>query len=325
MVRIGIIGSGRIAERHLQAYKKLKRADVIISDIDGDKAKDTSRRFQIGFMENPEQLIESPDIDAVDICTPTVYHKEVIVKALGNRKHVFCEKPLCQNLAEALEIREAVEKVDRVIMVGYLYRYHPAFQFVKQVLEDKIIGDPHFAIFRLGGRGSHKAWKHQKDKGGGVVLEMLVHKLDLITWFFGDVKLAETMREDLILPRRLIDGQMIEVDAEDFILLRLQADRAQIVCESDLVTPSYMEYIEIHGDNGSLFSSILNFLPTVVYCEKESGIFQSGNNFYQFPTVNLFERELEYFLSTIEGGELETNSIDNAISIMRIVEQIGGA
>ncbi len=322
-VRIGIIGCGKIGERHLNAYKKIEGVEIIVSDIDHSLSKRVADRYGLDWA-TPEQIFRNIDIDAVDICVPTIHHKKFIDAAIEHGKHFFCEKPLVAYLEEGKEIKNKVEKAGIVAMVGYLYRFHPSFELVKNVLEDKVIGDPYFAIFRLGGRGSHKTWKHKKSQGGGAINEMFVHMLDLIIWYFKDVKSVNFAKMDVVLNKREVEGKNIIVDAEDNVLVELETDKCKkVMCESDLLTPSYMNYVEIQGTNGSIWASILDYFPTIVYCKEATGIYNQGNNFFNFPRVDLFEKELRYFVETVKKGETPNlNSINESIKILEVIEEV---
>ncbi len=321
-MKIGIIGGGRIAERHIHGYKHFNDVELFVSDIDGNVTQNLCDKLGVNFSIAPEVILGDSSIDIIDVCTPTPFHKKFIIEAIKRHKHVFCEKPLCQNLKEALEIKKATEGTDRIVMVGYLYRFHPSFQFAKQVLDEGIIGIPHFAILRLGGRGSHREWKHKRGEGGGAINEMLVHKLDLILWFFDRIKAVNSLINETVLPSRNVSGREINVDAEDYVVLDIDANGVKVLCESDLISPSYMDYIEIHGDNGSIFTSILSYFPTIVHCKEARNIYSEGNNFRNFPATNLFEKELSHFLTAIKTGTRNMNSIDESVRIFEIIEQI---
>ena len=323
-MNIGIIGCGKISEKHILGYKNLSDINIVVSDIDVQKAKTIAKNFGAEFVKDINGLISSDEIDAIDICVPTPYHKQYIIKALRANKHVFCEKPLCLNLKEALEIKKWAQKTDRILMVGYLYRFHPAFQFAKKVLDEGIIGTPHFAIFRLGGRGSHMPWKHKKGNGGGAILEMMVHKLDLIVWYFDKISKSKFLLNDVVIKSRKIGDKIYKVNAEDLVLLSLKSDMVNIICESDLISPSYMNYIEIHGDNGSIFTSILHFMPTIVFCKEARGVFNKGNNIFNFSMENLFEKELYHFIECINNNQKPLSSIDDSIKVFKILENVSG-
>jgi len=323
MIHIGVIGCGKIAQKHLNAYRKIENIKVTVSDI-VDKGKTVANNYGASWCDNPDELFKNSSIDAIDVCVPTPSHCEVILKALGNKKHIFCEKPLACNIDEAIQIKQKAEKVKKVVMVGYLYRFHPAFQFVKDIVEERIIGRPYYAIFRLGGRGSHKAWKHLRNTGGGACNEMLVHMLDLILWYFGTPRSVSPLYMETLIKERLINGQKVNPDAEDLIVVKLDMENnVKVLCESDLITPSYMNYLEIHGDNGSIWTSILDFFPTIVYCREPRGIYDRGHNFFNFTKVDLFEQQLRHFVKCIGNNRPPAlNSIDDSIKVMNLLDSI---
>lgn len=320
-VRVGIIGAGKIADRHIAAYKQLGGVELTIADVDAAVAGRKAERF--GLAAAPvRDLLADPALDAVDVCTPVRSHKELIVEALGRGKHVFCEKPLCLDVAEAEEILAATRAARRIVMVGYLYRFHPAFEMVKQWLDQQLIGAPHLGIFRIGGRGGHRAWKHTRSEGGGALNEMLIHKLDLALWFLGGFDDLRVHRVETLLPRRVIEGKERAADAEDYVLLELSCGGANIVCEGDLVSPGYMSYLELHGDNGSIFASMLHYLPTILFLKESRGIFNQGNSFYSFPQVDLFGKEIGHFVTCLRTSSAHANSVEDSIEVLRVVEQI---
>ena len=317
-MKIGIIGAGKISEKHILGYKALGYDQIAIQDISVVLAEEAASRFNITCIEEQDDLISSCDI--IDVCTPVTTHKAIIMKALECGRHVFCEKPLCQNIDEAYEIKACAKEAGKLVMVGYLYRFHPAFQQVKKWIDSNLIGNIHFGIFRIGGRGNHQKWKHMKESGGGCVNEMLLHKLDLINFFLGKIDWVKPLFSEIILKNRQIDGETFEPDAEDNILLQLKANNAIIICQADFTTPSYMEYLELHGAHGSIFTSILGYLPTLLFLKKPSGIYNQGNNHFSFDQVNLFELELDHFFTCIKSGHTNINSVDDSIELMKVVE-----
>ena len=324
MTTIGIIGCGKIAERHIVAYRKLP-VRIILTDAIADAARSLAAQYHVEYREHPEEILTDPAIAATDICVPTAFHREMIIRSLGAGKHCFCEKPLCRTLREAREISDAAGRSGRVLMVGFLQRFHPAFQVAKEALDAGAIGNPYFSLFRVGGRGDAAEWKHQRAAGGGVVLEMLVHKLDQIVWFFGPPERVDVLVGETLRPTRTVHGRKVAADAEDLVVLDMQAGGTRILCEADFITPSYMDHMEIQGENGSIFSSLLHFMPTIIHCTERRGIYNQGSNFQNFPMVNLFERELEHFLEVIEGKVENKNSLQESIYVTEIIERIWGS
>ena len=322
-MKIGILGLGKIAERHIAAYKKIGGVELVANDR--DKAKSgLARRYGITWVARQNDIIKDDSIRAIDVCVPNDHHFGIIDDAMDHDKDVFCEKPFVLSVREGEQIKKKAEKKKRIVAVGYLYRFHPGFKTVKEALDDNIIGRVHQAVFRLGGRGSHRLWKHKKKKGGGVVNEMLVHMLDLMYWYFGEPDRMEVLEKDTVLSKREIDGRALSVDAEDTVLLKAQKGGLNILFHCDLVTPSYINYIEIHGSNGSAMTSILAHFPTFIYCKDPVARYDRGHNFFRFPKVDLFQLEIKAFLERLNNDDRAGNpSVEQSIMMLRNIKKAG--
>lgn len=321
---IGILGCGKIAQKHINALQKFDHTEVTLGDQDTERARRMAREQGVDYVEDHTELLSDPDIEVIDVCTPVTTHRDIILEAVQNAKHVFCEKPLCLDLNEAHEIKGAAQATNKVVMVGYLYRFHPAIQEAKRLIDEGVIGEPYYGNFRLGARGSHRAWKHKADQGGGVINEITVHKLDLICWFFEDIKEVDQLVKDVVLEEREIEGETIQADAEDLVLADVKTERGRVTCHTDLLTSGFMEFIEVMGTNGSIFTSILDYLPTIVHLKESRGEYDQGQNLMEFGYEDLFEHEFEAFFEAIEEGKQSLNSVTDSIKILECVEQFKG-
>lgn len=320
-MRVGIAGCGRIGARHLDAYQKIGGVQVVVADENEVAAK--ALADVPGVTAASVDDLFDLDLDALDVCVPSHVHRRWILAGLKRGLHIFCEKPLCLNHREALEIRDAAVDAKRNVAVGYLYRHHPAFQFMKEVIDDGAIGRPHLALARLGGRGSHQLWKHDVTSGG-VIFEMMVHMLDLMGWLLGPLANGDLIHHELLLPVRQINGDAHQVGAPDCAVVSLEAGDTRAICQSDLATPSFMNYVEVHGDNGSVTGSILDSMPTMVYCNEPRGLFDRGHNHRQAAPVNLFVRELSDFISLVESGRFDPTSLTASVDLVRFVDSLLG-
>jgi predicted dehydrogenase len=321
-VKVGIVGCGRIGARHLDAYQKIGGVKVVVADENEAAAKALASIPGVTAVGSDELL--DTELDALDVCVPSCAHHSWILAGLRHGLHVFCEKPLCLSHRNAVEVREAALSARRNVVVGYLYRHHPAFQFMKEAINDGIIGDPHLALARLGGRGSHQAWKHDV-AGGGAIFEMMVHMLDLMEWLLGPLDSGHLLHHELLIPVRQINGQALPARAPDCAVASLKAGGVRAICQSDLVTPSFMNYVEVQGDNGSASASILDLMPTMVYCNEPRGLFDRGYNPRQFEPVNLFVKELSDFINTVEAGPFDVGPLEASVNLAHFVDSLLGA
>lgn len=321
-MRVGIVGCGRIGARHLDAYQKIGGVQVVVADENEAAAKALASAPGVTVVGSDDLL--DTELDALDVCVPSYAHHSWILTGLQHGLHVFCEKPLCLSHRDAAEVREAALSARRNVVVGYLYRHHPAFQFMKEAIEDGIIGNPHLALARLGGRGSHQPWKHDI-VAGGAIFEMMVHMLDLMEWLLGPLDNGHLLHHELLLPVRQINGEVRQARAPDCAVVSLEAGGVRAICQSDLVTPSFMNYVEVQGDNGSASASILDLMPTMVYCNEPRGLFDRGHNPRQFEPVNLFVKELDEFIKTVEARRFDVGSLDASVSLAHFVDSLLGA
>jgi predicted dehydrogenase len=153
---------------------------------------------------------------------------------------------------------------------------------------------------------------------------MMVHMLDLVLWYFGEIQETKTILFETVLMEREVEGKTIQADAEDLAMVYLVTEGGvKVTCESDLITPSYMNYLEIQATNGSILTSILDYLPSLVFCKEPRGSYQTGINVLNFAKVNLFEKQLRYFLNCIsDNNEPDRNTIRESVYLLELIETI---
>lgn len=188
-LRIGVIGVGRMGERHIVAYQQLPGVKVeAIADTDQQRLKEVARKYGIDQFHNDYcQLLEVPDIDAVSICTPDDYHKEPAVASAEAGKHILLEKPIATSLEDADAIIKAASKNNVILMIGYTARFIRAFQYAKMAIDDGMLGDIFFV---------HAFWYNAADIEGlsriatrdSIITFLATHPADLLQWYLGRVE-----------------------------------------------------------------------------------------------------------------------------------------
>ena len=331
-MKIGLIGCGRQAAKHVAGLKKCPSVEIVLADKDPALAKALGERESLPWVGTAEQLLDDTSIDAVDLCVPTPFHAPLIRRAVATGKDFFCEKPLCENAAEAEEINALAQQAGRIGMVGYVYRHAPVFQQAHAILDgaaetgrSPVLGQLSLALMRIGGRGSAAVWKHRKAEGGGAVNEMLVHMLDLAVWYFGPVERAELLAEDLLRPQRVIAGKMEAADAEDFVVARFWTRAGfPVVIQGDLVTPSFTQSLEVQGDNGTLMTSIQPEMPQFVFAIREAGGYKAGRTELPCENVNFFDAQMAAFVAALHDRRPQSTLADS-VHVMRALEAVKAA
>lgn len=330
-VRIGVIGCGKQAVKHISGYKKIPGVTLVLADSRPSVARELGEKEGLAHAPGVRDILDDPSIDAVDICAPTSFHAPLIMDALSADKSFFCEKPLCETMDEARRIKEMAERKRLTGMVGYVYRFAPVFEFGKRLFQNTpstghsdALGKITFALFRLGGRGGHQLWKHLKSESGGAMSEMMVHMVDLAVWYFGRVKSARLVEKRLFRPERQVNGRVEKVDAEDFAMAQItMKSGVEVFIQADLLTPSFSQFIEVEGENGSFFGSIQQETPSFLFLEKPAGGYAAGRTELNYGYLNLFEAQMAEFVRAARAGEPAVkSSVDDSILLFEAAGMI---
>ena len=182
-MKVGIIGSGSISEYHLRAFQSVPDVEVAaITSIALEQAKDVASRFGIPKVyESSEALLADNEIDAVSVAVWNASHAELSIAALNAGKHVFCEKPMARNAAEAAGMVAAEKKSGKLLMIGLVRRFDLKSDAALNVVRSGALGDIYYmkaAYLRRDGQPG--GWFTDKSRsGGGALIDIGIHSLDL--------------------------------------------------------------------------------------------------------------------------------------------------
>ncbi|HWK08002.1 MAG TPA: Gfo/Idh/MocA family oxidoreductase [Puia sp.] len=196
----GIIGCGDVTEvKSGPAFNKVPNSALVaVMRRDAAKAEDYARRHQVPrWYTDAAQLINDPEVNAIYIATPPSSHAEYALAAFDAGKPVYIEKPMANSYAAAHRIATAAEAKNCKLVVAHYRRQQPLFKKVRQLLDDKIIGDPLLVRLEFSKPPLTKeeladpriAWRVDPAiAGGGLFHDLAPHQLDLLYHFFGPVK-----------------------------------------------------------------------------------------------------------------------------------------
>jgi predicted dehydrogenase len=194
-VRIGLIGAGRFAAAHLEAFQADGRAEVVAlcrRDPAGLAAACERWGVPRGFLDYRE-LLALPEIDAVSIVTPTDSHFPIAMEALAAGKHVLCEKPLAVRAEEARLLLEAAERQGVIHAVNFNLRGRTAVGNLRRYLEQGFVGEICHLNLWWGMSLQHDvypeigSWRFRPESGGGPIHE-LVHTFDFVRFLAGEAR-----------------------------------------------------------------------------------------------------------------------------------------
>jgi myo-inositol 2-dehydrogenase / D-chiro-inositol 1-dehydrogenase len=200
-IGLGIIGLGFIGQLHLKHALQLKGASVeAVADISKKalaKAKESGAKKTY---TDYNDLLRDPEVDAVVIALPTHLHLECARRAAEGNKHIFLEKPLSRNVEEGREIIASAERNRVKLMVGYPLRFNRSFIELRKKVKSGALGEVEvaYATYISSGPFFHRAegyipvpvpdwWFKRELTGGGVLVDLGSHMIDLLRWYFGEI------------------------------------------------------------------------------------------------------------------------------------------
>ena len=192
-LKVGVIGVGGIAKTHMPGWAASPYAEVVAgSDVAPAFLDAWGAEHGITKLStNAAEIINDPGIDIIDVCTPNMYHSELVIAALEAGKNVICEKPLAPTPADIRKMIAARDKAGKLLMTAQHFRFKGNSRAMKAEIETGVLGDVYHArswMLRRGWIPARPGFIYKKNSGGGPTIDIGVHILDLTLWFMGNPK-----------------------------------------------------------------------------------------------------------------------------------------
>lgn len=338
-LNVAIIGCGQIARtQHVPSYVKSGLANIkyLVDDI-AERAEALAAEYGVPHTTNDlEKVLADPEIDAISVCTPNASHAPITIAALNAGKHVLCEKPAALSYAEAMEMKLAADRNNKILNIGVVNRFNTAVNKIKELIEAGELGDlyhvycsfrSHRSIPGLGGPFTTKA-----KSGGGVLIDWGVHFLDLIFYILGNDTKALTVSGAAYgeLGRHIkeyaytsmwagppvLDGTF---DVEDFITgmirtsgptVTLNGAWAQNIGEKAMFVEFLGSKAGIKLQYGGEFT---------LYTSKNGMLYETAASFTQ---EDMFAAEVKAFLESIASMEKNRANIDHTLVTTQVMDAL---
>ena len=251
MLRVGIIGLG-IGRSHIRGYQEHPGAEVVaVCDLDAARCKEVAAQYGVDRRySDTRDLFEDANLDVVSICVPNAFHKDLTLAAFEAGCHVLCEKPMALSAGQGEEMLAAAKRHHRRLMINFSFRFNAQAVALKRRVETGILGHIYYGRtlwHRRRGVPGFGGWFGQKElSGGGPLIDLGVHRLDLALWLMGypepEWVIGNTWNP---LTAPLAQQEGIKFDVEDFAVamirfrngatLTLEASWAGNIKENDLM------------------------------------------------------------------------------------------
>lgn len=338
-IKVGVIGCGTIANAaHIPSYMNCPDAEIkYFCDIIPEKAKAAVEKYGCGIaVEDYHEVLSDPEVVAVSVCTPNLMHKTISIDALRAGKHVLCEKPAARIYSEALEMQKVQHETGKILNIGVVNRFNTAVNEVRSRIMAGELGElyhvfinfrSHRSIPGLGG-----AFTTKSIAGGGVLIDWGVHRLDIVMYCMGDPKPLSVSGKAF---------SKLGVDMENYLYRYMWAEDTKNVNGTYDVDDSVTAFIRTDGPIISLEGAwaqnieqednYIDFLGTKAAIRLNYGgdftVFgNDGHGFYKnqpvYKSVDMFQNEIDSFVSCVQTGEKLPSHIDYAVLTSKIMQGI---
>jgi myo-inositol 2-dehydrogenase/D-chiro-inositol 1-dehydrogenase len=301
-VRIGIIGAGRIGRVHCAALARMSNLAqvVVIADFIEQAAQAAAKEFRIPrAVKDWQEVVQSPEVDAVIICSPSDTHYEIIVAAARAGKQIFCEKPIDYDLERIDNALSEVKRAGVQMQIGFQRRFDANFRRVREAVASGEIGEP-YSLHIISRDPAPPPLAYLK-QSGGLFFDMMTHDFDMARFTMGSeiVEVVAAAGANLVDPQ--IGEQAGDIDTAIVTLRFANGAIGTIEC-CRKAAYGYDQRIEIHGSKGNV-STANNFPNNATLQDGASVRRDLPLNFFMDRYRDAYALEMETFVRCIMEGK----------------------
>lgn len=332
-LRLGILGTGNIADLNVAGYLADDRCDVLaVCDRDGEVAKAAAARWNVPRVYTDlDQLLDDPEIDAVEVLTPTHLHRDHVIAALEAGKHVSCQKPVANSVDDGRAMAAAAERAGRTFRISECFVHYPPMEKAKALVAEGAIGKPTAiriktvvgqtdAPFQLALRPEGYGWRLDKRSPGGHLFDDNVHKYAMALWLL-DQEItsvqAVVRRRDLFFEPCAV---IFEYGDPDLLGIMDVHYAPKMWMRSGYYGAD--EFIEIQGDEGMIWitratGEMLDLAPVLLYRGEQGGMTTTAYH-VDADWSSGFVRSSQHFVDAILSDRPAAMTADDAIAVLQL-------
>lgn len=297
-VRVGLIGAGRIGQVH--AMSIAENIDVeftYVADVFVEGAEKLAQRYGAKATSDPMELINSPDVDAVVVCSPTSTHVDLISASIDAGVHVMCEKPIDLDISRVNQLVGKVEGAKTQIALGFNRRFDPNFASINARVKAGEVGTLEQLI--IISRDPAPAPKEYIEVSGGIFRDMTIHDFDMARFFVPEIVEVTARGANSFSDYIEEVGDFDSVN----VIMRGKNNELITIVNSRHASYGYDQRIEAFGSFGMLTAS--NQLPTTVraFTATSTEVADPYLNFFLERYAVAYREELKDFIAGIQSGK----------------------
>ncbi|NJN85452.1 MAG: Gfo/Idh/MocA family oxidoreductase [Leptolyngbyaceae cyanobacterium SL_7_1] len=311
-IRIGVIGVGNMGQKHTRVLSFMKDVELVgVADTIVERGLNTASKYRVRFFEDFRDLLQY--VDAVCVAVPTRLHYSVGMTCLQAGVHVLIEKPIAASITEAESLVNAAAESDRILQVGHIERFNPAFQELNKVLKTE----------ELLALEAHRMSPYSdRANDVSVVLDLMIHDIDLLLELAGAPVARLTASGSHAADSGYLDYVTATLGFSNGIVATLTASkvthrkirRIAAHCRSSLTEADFLN------------SEILIHRQTTANCLADHGqvLYRQDGLIEKVYTSNIepLHAELEHFVSCVRGGNQPSVGGEQALKALRLASLI---
>ena len=297
---VGVIGVGSMGYNHVRIYSELENANLVaISDMVRGTLDKVSKEFNtVGYVDY-DNILQIDDIEVVNICVPTVFHHDVVMRAIEAGTNVLVEKPIASKLNEAEEMIKAAEDAGVTLATGHVERFNPAVRVAKKLIDEGAIGEVVTANSKRLGPFPPRI------RDVGVAIDLAIHDIDIFNYLFNSR--ANTVFANM-------SSKLKNCEFEDHAEIMTKYDSGVLsILETNWLTPYKKRQLNITGIDGII---------SVDYGNQTVTLFKENNQVEDIKVENKepLKEELRSFVDCVQNNTPPEVSGKDGYEALRIVD-----
>ena len=316
MVKLGIIGAGRIGKVHMESIcTQVPNAKVkIVADpfMDAEKEAWAKKKGVEQVTKDYHEILDDPEIDAVLICSSTDTHASISMEAIEAGKHVFCEKPVDHSIEKIKQVQDTLKKHPVKYQVGFNRRFDHNFEAVQNAVVSGKVGEPH--IVRITSRDPEPPALEYVKVSGGMFLDMTIHDFDMARFLAGcdaeEIYVQAAVRIDPAI------GKAGDVDTA-VITMKMENGSIVTIDNSRKAVYGYDQRVEVFGSQGMV--SVSNDTTSSAVISNSEGVMgEKPLYFFLERYMQSYAKEIRAFVQAIEQDTETPLGITDGLEAVRM-------
>jgi UDP-N-acetyl-2-amino-2-deoxyglucuronate dehydrogenase len=328
-MRVGLIGTGAIANKHAQAYQNIGFELAACSNKTASRGEEFAARWDTRFIADYRELCRLPGLDFIDVCAFPDFHLQPLQVCAEIKRPVQLQKPIATNLETARAIVDTARKAGITVCVMSQHRFDDSTMFLRRAMAEERMGkllqaDAYVKWFRSDEYYSRPIKGSWATEGGGALINQAIHQVDVLHFLMGSVSQVQGMWQL---------GARHRIESEDIVnaLLRYSSGATGVIQAATAFWPGYTERIEIHGTKGTAILSGDRLTSWDMLDDGEANQrdpapvesnVASGSSDPMAISLTSFERQFRDFAEAIQTGRQPISNAEDGYQALETVIRV---